>query len=702
MTETPRQGLVIAVFYGLIALIILINPLFHLDGYVPGAPTTDYYHFHWNYWWIRHALTNGLNVYETSYVMAPYTSSLAYHTLTPFWYPVWALLEPAFGTVAAMTGIQFCILTLTGWTAFLLLRREGVPRSLALLGGAVFQLLPIMLNSLFWTTLNIMSWFWLPTLLLLWGRTARAKNPFIHAAIFGLALWGMLLTDIQYPLLIAPILIPYGIKTVIESQHKARLIAAGLGAVMLALALTWAVGLLPAILGYDRAGLAPTPADRAVEIPFPLGYITRTLFLESVGSLIIPLLIAALALARWTPRRSWFWALLIPLPLILSAGAITPVYTLLHEALGGMFRYPERFVPVFALPALIVIGLTFARWRWMRSPAFAGAALLVIAAEARILHPFPLQALPPRYTFYDQIAAEPYDYVIVDVPTAGMSGEGIVGETIFPSTQFYGLTHGKRMVNGHISRVNTYTYMYMRTDDAMMAWLGQRRFLEAETVRAQMRERIFSFPIGYFVIHRQWIEPYGTTQGEVIGFFNQQRDLVCPVWVEGDALVYRTAWHPDGCPPRTPPELTIDIGGTDDVRYLGWGWHPAEPVGGTRWRWTGQPLFGQTDARLYLDLPSADYTMTLSAQSFRESRTLQVRVNETVLEETAQVQPDGLAEYVFMLPAAAIPDDGRVEIALIYDAAPSPAELGVSEDQRPLAVALDWVRLTPSDAPGSQ
>jgi hypothetical protein len=258
------------------------------------------------------------------------------------------------------------------------------------------------------------------------------------------------------------------------------------------------------------------------------------------------------------------------------------------------------------------------------------------------------------------------------------------------------------MVNGHISRVNTYTYMYMRTDDAMMAWLGQRRFLEAETVRAQMRERIFSFPIGYFVIHRQWIEPYGTTQGEVIGFFNQQRDLVCPVWVEGDALVYRTAWHPDGCPPRTPPELTIDIGGTDDVRYLGWGWHPAEPVGGTRWRWTGQPLFGQTDARLYLDLPSADYTMTLSAQSFRESRTLQVRVNETVLEETAQVQPDGLAEYVFMLPAAAIPDDGRVEIALIYDAAPSPAELGVSEDQRPLAVALDWVRLTPSDAPGSQ
>jgi hypothetical protein len=686
----------------LIALIVLINPQFHLDGFVPGAPTTDYYHFHWNYWWIRHALTHGLNVYETNYVMAPHTSSLAYHTLTPFWYPVWALLEPAFGTVPAMTGVQFCILTLTGWAAFLLLRREGVPRALALLGGAIFQTLPIMLNSLFWTTLNVMSWFWLPSLLLLWGRTARAQKPFIHAAIFGLALWGMLLTDIQYPLLLAPVIVPYGIKTLTASRHKARLIAAGVGAVLLALALTWAVGLLPALLSYDRTGLSPTPAERAVEIPFPLGYVTRTQFLESAGALIIPLLTAALAFARRAPRRAWFWALLIPLPLILSAGAITPLYRLLHEALGGMFRYPERFVPVFALPALVFIGLTLARRRWTRSPAFAGAALLMIAAEARILQPFPLQALPPRYAFHKQMAAEPYDYVIVDVPTAGMSGEGIVGDTIFPSTQFYGLTHGKRMVNGHISRVNTYNYMYMRTDDAMMAWLGQRRLLEPEIVREQMRERIFSFPIGYFVIHRRWIEPYGTTQGEVIGFFNQQRDLVCPIWVEGDALVYRTAWHPDGCPPRTPPDLVIDIGGADDVRYLGWGWHPAEPVGGTRWRWTGQPLFGQTDARLYLDLPRADYALTLSAQSFHEPRALQVRVNHLILAETAQVQPNWLAEYAFTLPAEAIPEDGRVEIALIYDAAPSPAEVGFSQDARPLAVAVDWLRLTPrspSDAP---
>jgi hypothetical protein len=65
------------------------------------------------------------------------------------------------------------------------------------------------------------------------------------------------------------------------------------------------------------------------------------------------------------------------------------------------------------------------------------------------------------------------------------------------------------------------------------------------------------------------------------------------------------------------------------------------------------------------------------------------------------VQPDGLAEYRFTLPARAIPADGRAEIALIYDAAPSPAEVGFNADSRPLAVAVDWLRLTPSADPGS-
>ncbi|MDZ4766274.1 MAG: hypothetical protein SGI73_17170 [Chloroflexota bacterium] len=732
MTETPKQSAIVAAFYGLIALIVLANPLFHLNGFVPGQPTTDYYHFHWNFWWIRHALEGGLNVYATNYVMAPQTSSLVFHTLTPFWYPVWALIEPLFpdvrvGTVVGMSAVFFAILTLTGWTAFTWLRREGVARGLALIGGAIFMLLPIMLNSLYWTNINIMSWFWLPAILLLWGNVVRAVERGsvrfgVWVMVLGVALWGMLLTDIQFPLLIAPVVVPFGVKTIFEARRRVRLVMDGVVGVGIALTLTWIVGLLPAILAADRSGFAPTPADRAVEIPFPAGLFARTLYLESVGALVIPLVIAALVFrlvrrrratdegggASGAPRRivqiarpalttAWFWFALVPLPLLLALGAVTPFYSVLHEALGGMFRYPERFVPVFALPALAFIGLTGARARFTRSAAFAAGALLIVVAEARIFHPMPLQALPPDYAFYDVMRAEPYDYVIVDIPTAGMSGEGIVGEPIYPTTQFYGLTHEKRMVNGHLSRVNTYTYMYMRTDDPMMAWLGQRRLLEADIVREQMRERILDFPIGYFVLHRQWIEPYGTTQQEIIGYFNQLGDLVCPFAVEGAAVVYRTTWHPDGCPVRTPPEIApgvyeIDIGGADDVRYLGWGWHPAEPVGDIDWRWAGQPLFGQTDARLYVDLPVADTIVTLNAQAFHEARELRIRVNETTLDGAATIRPDGLADYSFTIPASALDDGQHIEIALVYDAAIIPADVNLGSDARPLAIAVNWIR----------
>src|SRR5690606_17385445 len=102
-------------------------------------------------------------------------------------------------------------------------------------------------------------------------------------------------------------------------------------------------------------------------------------------------------------------------------------------------------------------------------------------------------------------------------------------------------------------------------DDPLLSWLGQRRFLEPELARAELERIIFDWPVGYIIVHQDLIGREGPTVQEVIGWLNAQADLLCPVWVEGDAVVYRTAWHPDGCPPRTPPEVEpgvyqIDVG----------------------------------------------------------------------------------------------------------------------------------------------
>ena len=736
MRPTLRKNLLIIAFYALLACIALYNPIFHSATHVPGDPTatTDYYHFHWNYWWMRHALATGLDIYQTDYVFAPFTSSLAYHTLTPFWFPLWALLEPLAGTGAVMNAIMAAAFTLTGYVFYLLLRREGVTTLLALIGGAILELSPIMLGSIYWTNINLMNWFWLPALILLWGKLAksplslrerglRGEGVFWLVAL-GAALWGMILCDVQYPLFAAFLIVPYILWTLIRSRQPLALIGRGLAALALALALLWVAGPLPELFTASREGFSPTPVSRAVIIPFPQGYFTRIDRFASVGGLALPALALAAVvslrrrtstarhdgLQRTRPALSirnppaWFWLAVMLPPLLLSAGGTIQIagvdipmpYRWLHDLLGGMFRYPERFAPVFMIPLLIVAGralsLPFVR---AHRYALAVALLLIVAAEARLSRPQIIQPAPPPYAFHQAMAREPYQYVIVDVPTAGSSGEGYVGDPRWMRTQFYALAHEKRVVNGHISRVNTWNYMYMETSDPMMAWLGQRRYLEPETVEAQIRERISNWPIGYLVIHQEYIGREGPTLQEIVGFFNGLDDLLCFYTQEGDALVYRTAWHPDGCESltRTPPEVEpgiyqIDIGSVGDERFIGWGYHWQEAVAGVTLRWTGEHPQTQT----YVDLPPGSYDLAVSMQAFWETRRVSLLVNGTAVGEPVEVGTGSLAAYTWAIPAEVIGDGRHLQVTLAYDSVIVPVEVGQSADTRRLAVAVDWLR----------
>jgi len=320
--------------------------------------------------------------------------------------------------------------------------------------------------------------------------------------------------------------------------------------------------------------------------------------------------------------------------------------------------------------------------------------MLLVVGETRIFSPQPIQPLPPSYQFYADIGREPYEYVIVDVPTAGGSGEGIVGNPRWLITQFYALTHGKKVINGHLSRANTWYYMNMETADPLLAWLGGRRFLEPDLVEAELRERIYSDPIGYFVIHTDMIERNTSTLQEIIGYFNQLDDLLCFYTVEGDAIVYRTRWHPDGCPDRTPPEVEpdtylIDIGSQGDQAYIGWGYHWQEGVGGLTLRWTGE--YPQTDT--YADLLPGEYDLTVNMQAFWEDRRVSLAVNGAAVGNPVTVGTGGLGEFTWRVPADVIGDGRHTQITLNYDAVIVPREVGQSGDPRRLAIAVDFFRL---------
>ena len=73
MLKIHRNLLVLA-FYALLAFIILNPIIVHTGSMVAGF---DYFNYHWNFWWIRHALTTpGLNVFETNFTFFPFMNNL--------------------------------------------------------------------------------------------------------------------------------------------------------------------------------------------------------------------------------------------------------------------------------------------------------------------------------------------------------------------------------------------------------------------------------------------------------------------------------------------------------------------------------------------------------------------------------------------------------------------------------------------------
>ncbi len=614
----------------------------------------------------------------------------------------------------------------------------------------------INLGDWFWLPASILVWGQIVRA----AQQGRAGRALVWSIALGLMLWGIGHTDLQFPIFVAFWLVPYGLWTLWKVAQRSHpqplsspllrrwsplliLCAAGLIALILAAILLWFIGPLPYMRSFVGE-LAPGPVEDRPGIPFPRGYLsvdevwwywnTPTLGGSVTLLLLISLLVSLPAVRRRlfpTPSPQpqsnqlprWFWGLLLLPPLILSMGpditvfglTIPMPFRLLHQITGGNFRMPWRLAPIFVAAAALFIARTWTPILFPPSPApnrrlpviprhaVLVGVILLVAVDVRLYETAPLEDVLPAYQFYEEIGreqGEPYDHqVILEVPTGVGTGETLIGQSRPIQYQLYGMLHGKRMLNGFISRAPIENFWPVRYDDPLLAWLGQRRFLEPELVEPELRQIIFDWPIGYIVVHQDDIGRFGPTPQEIIGYLNSLSDLLCPLWVEADAVVYRTAWHPGGCPSRTPPQTEtgtyrIDIGSSGDERYIGWGWHWQETVGaGVNWRWLGE--YPQT--RFYVDLLPATYQITLTAQAFAEPRQLRLLVDDLPLAgeggvESVTVQPDSLQTFTFTLPLERFIDTGRrLTFTLDYDGVIVPRDIGQSDDPRKLALAVDWI-----------
>jgi len=142
-----------------------------------------------------------------------------------------------------------------------------------------------------------------------------------------------------------------------------------------------------------------------------------------------------------------------------------------------------------------------------------------------------------------------------------------------------------------------------------------------------------------------------------------------------------------------PSSGCLDIGSTEDERYLDRGWYYAENIGGVSGRWAGE--VPTTTVRLSLP-PGHDYRLTLRALAYPDGQEVTLRVNG---KPVAHFGITGSWEtYTVTVPAEVVSAGvNYFELIHTWLVAPFDRTNGESSDQRPLAVAYDWLCLSPLD-----
>ncbi len=691
--------------YALAAVLAMWALVANLGVAVPAGPETDYYIYHWNLWWMRHALSQGWDLFHTDWLLFPLEHNLSLHTLAITYLPAYLVLELLAGRMAALNLMVLAAPVLSAYAMFLFLRHylDGTSRDwMALIGGFVFGFLPFEIAHGALAHLSYIALWWFPLALLLWDHVVsatNAKRQSLWAVALGLALWGAWLTDTQFLLWLPPLIAPYGLYTVARAptwRRRGALLGMAAAAMAVTLALGW-IAPLRALQEMDPGLLPKADLYPARYLSLALG----ALFLMpgpgewGFGRLLVILAVAG-ALWPWLwrrlgratprlPRARWLW-LAIAAGLFVFAlgpdievgGQLIPMpYRALHDALQGQYRTPVRLT-VPALFALVTFcALSFlplierARWRSI----IAAATMAAFTLDFGLLNPFPV-AFPPDYAIYHEIGQEPGDWVLFEVPTGMHSGYYGIGRG--QRLMFYAPVHHKRLVNGLIARIPWTSHVFYEQTPLLTAFSGERHALDPPTVSRALTRSVDAWPVGYVIVHPDLLP--GERLLEYTGFLNMQ-ESICFYKAEEGLLIYRAAWHPKGCPPRTPPQeaggaYVLDLGAPGDEPFIGEYWYWQEDVGGVLARWAGD----NDASRLRVQLPPGrGYAMTLVGTGYGVGRTVQVVVNGVSLG-TFDL-PEGWHEHTVALPAEVV-GDGDLLIVLVHG---QPTPVG----ERTLTAAYD-------------
>jgi hypothetical protein len=359
-------------------------------------------------------------------------------------------------------------------------------------------------------------------------------------------------------------------------------------------------------------------------------------------------------------------------------------------------RVPNRFSVLLTLALAVLVGCAVADLlsRVRRRSLVLGlagllAALLVFEGLAV---PLPLtDARVPDV--YRQIASEPDDFAILQLPLGWRNSFGTLGAER-TQMQYYQAVHGKSIPNGNTSRNPPFKFAYFARVPIFKSITDLEMYQE---VSPEQRERdrllapevVYFFDLRYVILHPALpgYLPYADTQGRTEAYVRQVLPLEPQPFYEQDGVVaYRVRQSP------VQSDLSVDCGTEAALLYQGEGWGRNEEIAGTTANWAVA-----RQARLFVPLRSmGDYTLTIGALPLTypgsPPQTMTVQVNGHRLPDRLALAP-AWTPYTVTVPARLLhPGLNEVILEFAWTAVPGKVLPG-SADPRPLATAVDFVRV---------
>lgn len=554
LSKDRRSGLqawqdhVLAVACLIGCALIYVWPLIsNLTTSIPGRPELpDVTEYVWSVGWVRYALTHAASLTSTGHLFVPFGADLRLHTQellqSLMAFPFTGML----GVIGAYNFILLLTFLLNGILAYGLIY-SLVQNPHAALLSAICLMLSGALVWHFSAGRLALPALWI-VIAAVWCVKSLWENPhWLKGITLGLVLSAAAFSDLQillFSVIWIGLLLVHEIFRARWKNVTQRHVLA-LGTAVLVCGIPFAMHYLPVLLSLPELGYATPGLKDMTLYSIQLSDMANAGMIPHIyGFDFLIGVIGAIVLFRGRGEyRFWTISSLIFLSLTLGP-YLKPFDVPLPFALLSLwppalqFRAPYRFL----MPALIGWSVTMGFLLAFFLPRIRnriltwGITLLVIGVRlwyTMELIPFETQTYP-EYRFYHWVADVPGDFAILEVPfgiRSGLDRIGDGGEVM----QYYQHIHGKRLLNGSVSRLPIEVFDFYRSHPALM-FLAGGPAPEPGILTADFADVLSWSNTQYVIIHRSHLP---REQAVRIELFIQEQPQLEFLTVENDLVVYR-------------------------------------------------------------------------------------------------------------------------------------------------------------------